>query len=51
MLLAHAAALRPPRSDVCAPAQDTSNFDNYEDEAGEDWRRFNDKNKNVFKGF
>ena len=30
---------------------DTSNFDNYEDEAGDDWRRFNDKNKNVFKGF
>ena len=30
---------------------DTSNFDSYEDESGEDWRRFNDKNKNVFKGF
>ena len=30
---------------------DTSNFDSYEDESGEDWKRFNDKTKNVFKGF
>ena len=30
---------------------DTSNFDQYEDESGDDWRRFNDKKKNVFQGF
>jgi len=30
---------------------DTSNFEDYEEESGEDWARFNDKSKNVFKGF
>jgi len=30
---------------------DTSNFEEYEDDSGEDWTRFNDKAKNVFKGF
>jgi len=30
---------------------DTSNFDEYPDESGDDWRRFNDKTKNIFAGF
>ena len=30
---------------------DTSNFDDYEDEGGDDWTRFNDKRQNLFKGF
>jgi len=30
---------------------DTSNFEEYEDESGEDWTRYNDKSKNLFKGF
>jgi len=30
---------------------DTSNFDDYEDEGGEEWARFNDKRSDHFKGF
>jgi len=30
---------------------DTSNFDDYEEENGEDWSRYNDKRQNLFKGF
>jgi len=30
---------------------DTSNFDDYEDDNGEDWSRYNDKRQNLFKGF
>jgi len=30
---------------------DTSNFEEYEDSNGEDWTRFNDKAKNLFKDF
>ena len=30
---------------------DTSNFDDYEDDSGADWARFNDPKQNLFKGF
>jgi len=30
---------------------DTSNFDDYEDEGGREWEKYNDKSKNTFKGF
>jgi CRP-like cAMP-binding protein len=30
---------------------DTSNFDDYDDEDGGDWARFNDKRQNLFKDF
>jgi len=30
---------------------DTSNFEQYEDEGGEDWARFNDRKKDTFAGF
>ena len=30
---------------------DTSNFDDYDEEDGEDWSRFNDKRTNLFQGF
>ena len=40
----------PFKPKISSPT-DTSNFDDYEDDDGEDWSRFNDKRQNLFKGF